>query len=274
VAVRIWVREQATLQYWVGGWLDTWWHVCWVEGNLLDLGEVVFSILVQCELADFAERELVMGPHVGQVEDVDLLLLPKILSFLGGHGLELDTPFWEVTLLDSVEEVFLRVIGRVVGGIFLGNELRALLRLHVHLGVHPVTRLVHKLQCVSSVAVHEAVAIGDTAVTHQNHDLMDGLGILGQVVPEGSAVIAASEMCSRVTLLGVDEVRELGWVAEEKDWCVIGNHIPVALLSPELHGEASRVPSTIVRAGLPTNGREADCDWAFLSLLAEDIGET
>ena len=47
-----------------------------VESNLLDLGEVVLCVLVEEELSDLAERELLVGPDVGQVEDVDPLLLP------------------------------------------------------------------------------------------------------------------------------------------------------------------------------------------------------
>ena len=47
-----------------------------VEGYLLDFGEVVLGILIEGELANFAEGELLVWPDVGEVEDVDLLLLP------------------------------------------------------------------------------------------------------------------------------------------------------------------------------------------------------
>jgi hypothetical protein len=70
---------------------------------------------------------------------------------------------------------------------------------------------------VAGVAVHLAPAVGDTAVTHENHDLVDGLGVLGKVVPEDSGVVRVCEVSLRVALLGVNEVRELGWVAQEED---------------------------------------------------------
>jgi len=74
----------------------------------------------------------------------------------------------------------------------------------------------------------------------------------------------------RVTLLGVDEVRELGRVAEEEDGSVVSNDVPVALIGPELDRETTGVTGAIVRARLTPDGGEADCDGARLSRL-EDV---
>lgn len=62
----------------------------------------------------------------------------------------------------------------------------------MHLGIDPVTRLVDELQGVPSVAVHEAVAVGNTTVTHQDEDLVNGLGVLGKVVPKHARVISTA----------------------------------------------------------------------------------
>ena len=274
MTVGIWVGEKTALEDGVGRWFDARRHVCWVESDLLNLGEVVLGVLVQLENTDLAERELLVWPDVGQVEDVDALLLPKLFSLLGCHRLELDSPRWVVALLDSVEKVLLRVIWRFICGLFLGDEFGALARLHVHLGVHPVTSFIDELHGVSGISVHEAVAIWDTSITHENHDLVNGLGVLGQIVPEHSAIIGTAEMCGWVALLCVDEVRELGGIAQEENWGVVGHHIPVAFFSSELDGETSRVTSTVVRARFATDRREADGDWAFLASFAEDIGKT
>ncbi len=51
-------------------------------------------------------------------------------------------------------------------------------------------------------------------------------------------------MRGRVTLLGVDEVWELGRITQEEYWCVVCNHIPVALFGTELDRETSRVACT------------------------------
>ena len=102
VAVSIWIAEQSRLEDRICGRLDAGNHVRRVKGHLLDFREVVFGVLVQCELADFAERELLVRPHVREVEDVDLLLLPEIFGFPGAHGLHLQAPFGEVARLDGV----------------------------------------------------------------------------------------------------------------------------------------------------------------------------
>lgn len=65
-------------------------------------------------------------------------------------------------------------------------------------------------------------------------------------------------------------MRELGWVSQEEDRCIVGNNIPVTLLGPELHREPTRVTGAIVRAGLTADSRETYCDGASLALL-EDI---
>lgn len=83
VPVRIRIRKESALQHGIGAGLDAWWQVRWVEGYMLSLGKVVDGILVEGEVADLGQRELLLRPDVGEVEDVDLLLLPQLLGFLG-----------------------------------------------------------------------------------------------------------------------------------------------------------------------------------------------
>ena len=52
-------------------------------------------------------------------------------------------------------------------------------------------------------------------------------------------------MSLRVTLLGVDEVREFGGVPDEEDGGVVEDPIPVAFLGLELDSESSRVTSSV-----------------------------
>lgn len=53
-----------------------------------------------------------------------------------------------------------------------------------------------------------------------------------------------------IALLGMDEVRELGGVAEEEDGRVVGDVVPVAFFGSEFDGESSRIAGQIVRATL------------------------
>lgn len=272
VTVGVGVGEEAGLEDGVGRGLDARRHVGGVESDLLDLGEVVLDVFIEEELSNLAQRELLLRPDVGQVEDVDLLLLPELLGLLRGHGLEADVPAGVVTSLNRIEQILLGVVRAVVGRVLLCDKRVALLALHVHLCVDPVAVLVDELESVAGVTVHLAPAVGDTAVTHKDHDLVDGLGVLRQVVPEVGRVVAVRKIGLGVALLGVNEVRELGRVAQEENGSVVGNHVPVALLSPELDGETTRVASKIGAAALTTNGRETDGDGALLALL-EDVRE-
>jgi hypothetical protein len=68
----------------------------------------------------------------------------------------------------------------------------------------------------------------------------------------------------------VNEVRELRWVTKEENRRIICNNIPVALRSPELDRETSRITSTVVRSRLSANSGKSNRDWARLASL-EDV---
>jgi len=76
-------------------------------------------------------------------------------------------------------------------------------------------------------------------------------------------------MVLRVTLLSVNEMRKLSRVSQEEDRSVVEDPVHVALLSPELDREASRVTSTVGRAGLATYCGESNGNGA-LGLRAEE----
>lgn len=267
VAVSIGIGEEAGLQHWICRWLDSWHHVCWIKGYLLNLGEVVLGILVECEPPDLTERELGMWPDVSEVKDVDFLILPQILSFLSGHGLNGEGPGWEVAVLNGLVEVLLRVIWWLAVGLLLSEELGALIRDHMKLAVNPITGLVDQFDSVSKITVHVSITIWNTTVTHQDHDLMNRLWVLREIVPKYGGIISVSEVSGRVSLLGVNEVRKLGRISQEKDRSVVGNQIPVTLSGLELHRETSWITSTVVRSRLTTDSREPYCDWTLLSWL-------
>ena len=121
--------------------------------------------------------------------------------------------------------------------------------------------------------MHVPVPVRDAAVAHQDHDLVDGFGVLREVVPERGRVVGVREVGFRITFLRVDEVRELGGISEEEDGRVVRHDVPVALVRLHLDGEAARVPRAVVRAGLAAHRREADGDGARLAFFAEDVGD-
>lgn len=240
---------------------------------MLNLGEVVLRILVQDELANFAEGKLALGPNVGQVENVDFLLFPKVFCLLGCHGLHAEIPCRIVATLNGLEKILCGIVWGLSSRVGLSDELGTLLGLHVNLSIHPVSILVDQFQSMAGITVLVAVAVRDATITHEDHDLMDGLWILREVVPEHRRIIGVSKVGVRVALLRVNEVRELGWVAEEKHRSVVGHHVPITLFGSELDSEATRVSGTVVGTRLATNGRKSDADGTRLALL-EHVGST
>jgi len=97
---------------------------------------------------------------------------------------------------------------------------------------------------------------------------MDRLGVLGEVVPEHISIL---EMGLGVTLLGVDEMRELGWVTDEEDGSVVEHPVEIALLSTDLDGETSGVAGGIGRAALATDGGETDGHLGLGSDILEEL---
>jgi hypothetical protein len=75
-----------------------------------------------------------------------------------------------------------------------------------------------------------------------------------------------------VSLLGVDEVRELERVTDKEDGGVVPRHIVVAVLGVELDGESARVPLRVRRASFSADGREPGEDLRLLAYPGEEPG--
>ena len=147
VAVGVVVREQPALQHLVRAGLDARHQVGRTEGNLLHLSEVVGGVPVENDPTNWDERELSMGPHLGQVEGVE----GPVLSLLECHDLDVEGPGGKVPLSDGVVEVpdgVVRVgLGFLVRLVTV-EALDALVRLVVELAVDSLPLTVHQLEGV------------------------------------------------------------------------------------------------------------------------------
>ena len=83
----------------------------------------------------------------------------------------------------------------------------------MQLGIDPVTGLVDEFEGVTAVPMHEPIAIRNAAVTHEDKDLVDRFWVLGKVVPKHGGVVIMVQMRGRISLLGMNEVWELGWIS-------------------------------------------------------------
>ena len=126
VTVGVRVGEQTRLQDWICRRFDPGYHVSWIESNLLDFSKVILGVLVELEAAYFAKWELLVGPDMGQIKGIDLLLLPEFFGLFSSHRLEGYGPRGEFPTLNGLEQILLRMIRRLGGGVFLCDELGAL----------------------------------------------------------------------------------------------------------------------------------------------------
>lgn len=171
-----------------------------------------------------------------------------------------------------LEEVFSSVVrvGRLKGISFSSSEvLNTRVSLEVELNPEGFTLFINPLEGVRRVTVHSSVTIGSTSVREQNGNLVSRFRNLGKEVPEH---VSALEVGLRVSLLGVNEVREFDGVSNEEDGSVVTNHIPIAFFSVELDCETTRITFSISRTLFTTNGRESGEDGSSLTNSFEDLG--
>ena len=70
----------------------------------------------------------------------------------------------------------------------------------------------------------------------------------------------------------MNEIRELHGIFNEKDGCVVSNHVVVAFLSVMLDGEATRVTIAVVGATLTSDSGEAKEDGCPLANSVHEGG--
>jgi len=124
--------------------------------SLLDLCEVIFRVFVERQLSEAAEREFLLRPCFGEVEDTVL----EFLGLLGRHDLYVDGPRGKLLALNGVKEVFgcmIWVRRGECGRLFVVKCLRALVSLEVNLYIAEGAIGLGEFVGVTRVAVHVTV---------------------------------------------------------------------------------------------------------------------
>lgn len=209
MAVSVRVGEQTGLQDRIGRRFDPGNHVRRRKGDLLDLGEIVFGVLVERKFAKGSQGHVLLRPDLGEVEDVP----SEFLGLFGAENLEVAGPGGVFAVLDGVEKVLgvpVRIFGRHLAGFLVGEGLAALVGLAVDLDVVETAIGFGEFVRMARVPVHVAIGIWRATVGEEVHDLMGGFLMGGEVVPEHGGVL---EIGLRVALLGVNEDGEFGGIA-------------------------------------------------------------
>ena len=160
-----------------------------------------------------------MRPDLGQVKYVPA----ELLGLFGRQDLNVTGPAGEIARLDLFEEILSCIIGIIAGEVACGivvEGLDALIDLEMELDVVERAVFLDEFECMSGITVHMRVSVRGTSIGEQNHNLMNGLGVRGKVIPEHIRIL---QIGLRIAFLGVNEQWELGWIAKEEHWGVIHN---------------------------------------------------
>lgn len=145
--------------------------------------------------------------------------------------------------------------------------LDALISLEMELNPVSFTLVVNPLESVGRITVHSSETIRGTSVREQDSHLMGRFWSLREEIPEH---VSALEIALRVSLLGVDEIREFNRVSDEEYGGVVTNHIPIAFFGVELDSETTRISLGISGSLLSSDGGESKEN---RSALADGIEE-
>jgi len=212
----------------------------------LDLGEEVLRIAVEFEEADLEQRERGLGPHLGQIEGVE----GKCPGLSVVHHLDKQSPPRKSACLDVLEQVALMGLA-ILADQSLGRGIRqildALLAAEVELHPDPLVLGVEETIGMAAEAMHVAKAARNTALAHDDGDLVKRLW---QQRPKVPVVIGAAHAGTRIALDCVIEIRETQRIPKEEHRCVVADYIPVAFLGIELQCEAADVAFGIGCAAL------------------------
>ena len=144
--------------------------MCGTEGDLLHLGKVVGWIAIQHHFANGNQRIFLLGPHLGQIEWIVLVLL----GLIEGHDLNVHAPAGIFASLDGIVQIANAVVG-IAAGQFVGalhiQVLDALIGLEVEFGIGWLTLGIDQLEGVRAIAVHVTKTIGNATIAEQEADL-------------------------------------------------------------------------------------------------------
>ena len=118
-------------------------------------------------------------------------------------------------------------------------------------------------------AVHMTVAGGNTAVAHDDGNLVQRLR---QQRPEVPVVCCGTHIGARIAFDGFIQVGELTRIAQEEHGRVVADHIPVAFFGIEFQRKTTDVAFCIGCAAFACHGGETGEHLSFFADFAKDFG--
>lgn len=208
VAVGVRIGEKTGLKDRIGRRFNTGNHMRWRKGDLLDLGKIVFGVLVKRKFAKRSQGHFFLWPDLGEVKNVP----SEAFGLFGAENLKVASPGWVFAVLNGIEKVLCMpvwVFRRHLAGFLIVKGFAALVGLAVDLDVVETAIGFGEFVRMARVPVHVAVRIWSAPVGEELHDLMSGFLMGREVVPEHGSVL---EIGLWVALLRVNENGEFGGI--------------------------------------------------------------
>src|ERR1700692_4142334 len=120
---------------------------------------------------------------------------------------------------------------------------------------------------VTSEEMHMPEGLRNSAVGHDDCDLMQRLW---KKRPEVPVILSAPKTGAGVALDGVVQVGEAQRIAEEKDWSIVSDDVPISVLGVELESSPADIALRIGCPALSRNGRKAREHGRLLSHLRKN----
>jgi hypothetical protein len=104
----------------------------------------------------------------------------------------------------------------------------------------------------------------NSAIGHDDCHLMERLG---KKSPEVPVILSALKTGAGGALNSVVEIREAQRIAEEKDWSIVADDVPISAFGVELESSPADIALRVCCPAFPGDGRKACEDRRLLSKL-------
>src|ERR1700676_5217568 len=161
----------------------------------------------------------------------------------------------------------LPILGHNRSGSFVREILNALLCTEVEFNPGALVLGIDHREGVTSEEMHMPEGLWNSAVGHDDCDLME---CLWKKTPEVPVILGAPKTGAGVAFDSVVEVREAQRIAEEKDWSIVSDDVPISVLGIELESKPADIALRIGRPAFPSDGRKAREHRRLLSNLRQN----
>mmetsp|Transcript_6797 Transcript_6797/g.25364 ORF Transcript_6797/g.25364 Transcript_6797/m.25364 type:complete len:338 (-) Transcript_6797:82-1095(-) len=271
MSVGIVVGKETTLQQLVRRCLNSWNQICWGECTLLSFCKVVLWVSVENQATVLQEWIILIRPYLGDVKHIKAV----VGSLCNWHNLHVCLPCSNSSLLNVVEEITsgpVWVLSSHLLCLVVAKVFDSGLGLVVKLDPELLALSIHPLVSVGGESVQVSERVWSSTVRKQEHHLVHGLWIQREEVPER---VWVWEVALRILLLGVNEIRKLLSISDEKNWSRITDHIVITVLCVMFDGETTWIACSVSRALLSAHSGEAQKHRSLFSHLVQEccLGE-